>query len=77
MKNINWKKRIVQTLWLLAGVGTIVLFGAAMEKKNSKTCNDVKIEIANQDEQMFIDEKDVMDIINLNGQVTQKKYFIC
>ncbi len=72
MKHINWRKRIVQTLWLLAGVGTILLFGAAMEKKKNKTCVDVKIEIANPDDQMFIDEKDIMDIINLNGNITQK-----
>jgi cell division protein FtsQ len=72
MKQFNWKKRIVQTLWLLAGVGTIVLFGAAMEKKKNKICVDVKIEIANPDDQMFIDEKDIMDVINLNGNITQK-----
>ena len=72
MEIINWKKRVVQTLWLLAGVGTIILFGAAMEKKKNKRCTDVKIEIANADEQMFIDEKDVLDIINLNGHIDQK-----
>jgi len=72
MEIINWKKRVVQTLWLLAGVGTIILFGAAMEKKKNKLCTDVKIEIANADEQMFIDEKDVLDIINLNGHSDQK-----
>ena len=64
MKNINWKKRIIQVLWLLIGTGTIVLFGAAMEKKDHRLCSDVKIEITGAEKDAFIDEKDVLDLIN-------------
>ncbi|OIR02991.1 hypothetical protein GALL_149910 [mine drainage metagenome] len=72
MKNINWKKRITQTVWLLIGVGTIVLFGAAIQKKNHRKCDDVKIEITGAEKDVFIDEKDVMDLINSNGNIIGK-----
>lgn len=72
MKNINWKKRIMQALWLLIGTGTIVLFGAAMEKKDHRLCSDVKIEIAGAEKDVFIDEKDVLDLINSPGNIIGK-----
>ena len=72
MKNINWKKRMVQALWLLIGTGTIVLFGAAIQKKNHRKCTDVKIEITGAEKDVFIDEKDVLDLINSNGNVIGK-----
>ena len=48
-------------MWLLLGVGVIVLFGAAMIQKNQKACLDIKVEITGADEHLFIDEKDVKD----------------
>jgi cell division protein FtsQ len=70
---LNWKKTIVNVLWLLLGVGTIVLFGAAMIKKNNKTCSDLKIEITGAEEHLFIDEKDVKELINKNADLSNKK----
>ena len=70
---MNWKKTIVNVLWLLLGAGTIVLFGAAMIQKNSKNCSDLKIEITGADEHLFIDEKDVKDLINKNADLTNKQ----
>lgn len=64
-----WKKRIIQALWIAAGIGTVVLLGAAMQKKNHKICNEVKIEITGAEEHMFIDEKDVLNILNASGEV--------
>jgi len=72
MKNINWKKRVVQALWLLIGTGTIVLFGAAMQKKDHRPCSDVKIEITGTEKDVFIDEKDVLDLINSTGNIVGK-----
>ena len=37
MRKYNWKKILVRAFWLLAGIGMIVLLGAAMQKKGSKT----------------------------------------
>jgi len=54
-------------------VGTIVLFGAAMTKKNNKACADVKVEITGAEEHLFIDEKDVKDLINQHSNLENKK----
>ena len=70
---MNWKKTIVNVLWVLLGVGTIVLFGAAMTKKNNKACADVKVEITGAEEHLFIDEKDVKDLINAHSNLENKK----
>lgn len=67
-----WKKRIIQALWITAGIGTVVLLGAAMQKKNHKVCKEVKIEITGAEEHMFIDEKDVLNILNASGEIVGK-----
>jgi len=58
---------------VLMGVGTIVLFGAAMIIKNHKACADIKVEITGADEHLFIDEKDVKDLINEHSILENKK----
>lgn len=63
---------LVGLLWLLAGVGTIVLFGAAMQKKEHQLCSDIKIGIKGVEQDMFIDETDVMDLVSSNGNITRK-----
>lgn len=70
MRRYNWKKILTRTLWLLGGIGTIVLLGAAMQKKERKPCADIKIEINGATKHIFIDEKDVRDILNKMGTVT-------
>jgi cell division protein FtsQ len=70
---LNWKKTIVNVLWLFLGAGAIALFGAAMIQKNNKNCSDLKIEITGAEEHLFIDEKDVKDLINKNADLTNKK----
>ena len=70
MNKIAWKKRLIQAVWILAGIGTIVLMVAAMQHKNRKKCTDIKIEISGIEEHMFIDEKDVLDLIQSKGKVT-------
>ncbi|SJZ72920.1 cell division protein FtsQ [Sediminibacterium ginsengisoli] len=69
MKKMSWKKRVLQVIWLLAGIGTIVLLGAAMQKKSQRKCEDVQIEIAGAEHHMFIDEKDVLQLVNARGPV--------
>ncbi|SDW83312.1 cell division protein FtsQ [Hydrobacter penzbergensis] len=65
----NWKKRLEQVLWLLAGIGAVVLMGAAMRKKDQKLCTDIRIEIMGTEQQMFIDEKDIAGLLKKNGEV--------
>jgi cell division protein FtsQ len=69
MKKFEWKKRLIQAAWILAGIGTIVLMGAAMQHKNRKKCTDIRIEISGIEEHMFIDEKDVLELIQTKGKV--------
>jgi cell division protein FtsQ len=68
-KNIPWKKRIIQTLWLLFGIGAVVLFGAAITKKSQKYCTAIQIEIVGAEQHMFLDEQDILALINTNGKV--------
>ena len=69
MRKYNWKKILINTFWILAGIGAVVLLGAAMQKKNQKQCTDIRIEITGVERHMFIDEKDVLDMLNASGKV--------
>ncbi|MEI6087506.1 MAG: hypothetical protein WCR66_07975 [Bacteroidota bacterium] len=69
LKNIPWKKRMIQTVWILFGLGGMVLFGAAMVKKNQKSCAGVQIEISGATQHMFMDEKEILEILNLAGKL--------
>jgi cell division protein FtsQ len=69
LKNIPWKKRLIQTVWILIGMGTMVLFGAAMVKKSQKNCAGVQIEISGATQHMFMDEKEILEILNLSGKL--------
>jgi len=68
-----FKRKLIQVLWIAAGVATLVLLGAAMQKKNRNTCVDVKIEIVGSVEHMFVNENDILDIINSNGAIKGKE----
>lgn len=59
----------MSALWVLTGIGAIVLLGAAMQKKSQKRCTDIKIEITGVERHMFIDEKDVLELLNTTGHV--------
>jgi cell division protein FtsQ len=65
-----WKQRIIQALWILAGTGTLVLFVAAMQKKSAKLFKDVQIEVTGATEHVFVDEKDIKEILKTKGNFT-------
>ena len=69
MRKYNWKKILINTAWAIAGVGAIVLLGAAVQKKGQKICTEVRIEITGVERHMFIDEKDVLEILHATGKV--------
>ena len=64
-----WKKRLIQALWITTGIAAVVLLGAAMNQKSHKVCTNVKIEITGAEQHMFIDEKDVLNILNNGGEI--------
>lgn len=69
MRKYNWKKILISTLWILSGIGAIVLLGAAMQKKSQRPCTDIRIEITGPEKLMFIDEKDIQNILQARGAV--------
>jgi cell division protein FtsQ len=73
MRKYNWKKILFSILWMIAGIGAIVLLGAAMQKKGHKICSDIKIEITGAEQHMFIDEKDVLTLLNATGRISGNK----
>src|SRR3954454_2471218 len=68
-----WKKWLQISLWSLLGVGTCTLLIAAMQKKDEKACSGIKINIDGVKDNVFIDDKDVMAIMKINGAVKGKE----
>lgn len=66
---INWKKIIWNSCWIVFSIGLIVLFGASIQQKSKKKCSAIKIEITGAEKHLFIDEKDVMDLLLANGPI--------
>lgn len=66
---LNWKKGLMRICWILAGMGLIVLAGAAIQQKNNRLCKEVRIDITGAEQHLFIDEKDVLDLLNSKGPV--------
>lgn len=71
MKQI-WKHRIIQALWIAIGIGAMVLFGAAVQQKNKKVCANIQIEIVGDVKHMFLDEKDILTMLNEHGNILGK-----
>jgi cell division protein FtsQ len=62
-----WKKRLQMILWIMLGVGTCTLLVAAMQKKDAKTCTGIDIKIEGAYDHVFVDDKDVMKVLQKNG----------
>ncbi|MDE3253038.1 MAG: hypothetical protein KGO92_09530, partial [Bacteroidota bacterium] len=67
IRRYNWKKILISILWILSGIGTIVLLGAAMQQKSQRPCADIRIEITGPEKLMFIDEKDILQMMQSGG----------
>src|SRR6516165_5974310 len=71
-----WKKNmvrvIVTTFWCAIGVSAVVLLVAAMQKKNHELCKGYEIEISGNEEQLFIDKKDIEQILFLGASPANK-----
>ncbi len=68
----NWKKLMWRICWVLTAVGIIVFYIVSKINKNNKKCTDIKIEIVNTDNQLFIDEKDILELLTTNGNIIGK-----
>jgi cell division protein FtsQ len=62
-KRYNFKRILIAVFWCLLGVSLIVLLGAAVRKKEGSQCKRIEISIRGAFNNVFIDEKDVLKII--------------
>lgn len=54
-------------------MGTCMLLIAAMQKKEEKKCTDINIEISGANNHVFVDKKDILEIIGDNGAAKEKE----
>ena len=59
----NFKRILGNVLWSLIGMGAVVLLGAAISKKHNMQCTGVNIIIRGVQNNFFIDEKEIQNII--------------
>lgn len=64
MKKLNWKQILINTAWTLSLIGVLVLLGAAIRQKNNQRVKGVVVDIKGAEKHMFIDEQDVLHIVN-------------
>lgn len=55
---------MINTAWVLSLVGVLVLLGASIRQKSNKKIKGVVVDIKGAEKHMFIDEQDVLQIVN-------------
>ena len=69
----NIRKILFVTLWCVVGAGALVLLIAAINSRNNKSCKGYKIEITGASGLIFIDKKEVINILaDSNEKITGK-----
>lgn len=64
------RRGLLITGWLAIGGGVLFLLAAAINKKNHATCAGYDITIGGTNEQVFIDKKDIVDLLTREGKRT-------
>ncbi|MBS1633967.1 MAG: hypothetical protein JST10_15495 [Bacteroidetes bacterium] len=57
------RKIVFASIWLTIGTGIAILLVAAIGKKNKDLCSDIHISIKGNQDQFFITEKDVLQLL--------------
>jgi cell division protein FtsQ len=73
MRNLPWKKILMRTLWIALGVTTMVFFVMAWIEKDKKTIKDIQIQIAGEETQLFINERDIKEMLKAGGHIIGAK----
>ena len=68
----SWKTKLVTAGWLSVAIAGMVLLGAAASKKNTKLCKGIVVEIEGGNDQFFVDEKEIMQLLNANGSLSER-----
>ena len=64
-----WKNRWRKTGWAVLSVGTLCLLVAAVYKKNNKACVGIEVAMVNNENNYFVDEKEVVASLKSQGAV--------
>ena len=67
------KQRIITSLWWLLAVAVAGLLVAAVQQKKKSICSDIKVDIEDNEGHPFVDEKDIVTILQNNGAVVGKQ----
>ena len=54
-------------LWCSVSAGVLVLLVAAVNRKNSRTCKSLRVEINDGNQRMFIDQKSILNLLTTDG----------
>ena len=67
------KNTIQFTLWLIVGVGIVVLFIAAFQYIKNEICNNYIVKINNHQQGNFITQSEISELLNASGVLKQKQ----
>lgn len=73
MRKLPWKKIVSVTIWLLIGVGVLVLSGAALIKKGKHACKGIRVTLLTSSELVFVNETDIRQLLEKTFQITGKE----
>ena len=62
-KRYGIKNILITSLWVVIGMGTVVLLVAAIRKKEAEHCKGVKIEVTGVNNNFFVDKTDILNSI--------------
>ena len=69
----NIKNKIYNTIWVAIALVVIAMLVAAMQINNSTICKAVKVEITSNPNQQFLNEADILKMINASQIINSKK----
>jgi cell division protein FtsQ len=64
-----WKRRLQTVFWWLLGCACVVLLVAAMQAKDRKACSDVKIDLGDDAENVFVDTAEIALVLQHDNAV--------
>ena len=63
----TWKQKVKTLVWALLGTACIVLMLLAMRKKDKLVCKTVNITVKGEEENVFVDRHQIMDVLKAHG----------
>ncbi|WP_298412161.1 cell division protein FtsQ/DivIB [Hydrotalea sp.] len=71
-KKIFSRSGFANLFWIIIGVGIIILLSAAIQRQNHQICSRITVELDKDFQEAFIDENDVINLLNKNRKITQQ-----